>query len=305
MPYITPADLKGSVTQFISAQGTSGVDFTLYSDTQLTSLISCVSNEIDGFCRQTFQLTNIQERYMGRGTNILRLRRYPLAQIPDSVFGGSGQVSQSLVCDTTTTAPVAKGHTSVPVADASDFVAGQYLQWGDGSGETGIGVTAVTASTIDATGTLTLKSGLAYAHDSGARVVVNTLDFIDIVLPGQSIYPIPISQLVVDAEKGLIINYTPLMFQNLGYATIFPNMLPLLARYTYGFRSGQVPPAFQDAVIEQCRRTVLRYGNLAAQGVKQWRIDDQSMTFADWKPAPLEADLMEQLGPYRRNVGFA
>jgi hypothetical protein len=224
MPYVQSSDLKNATTSYLSPQGSQGVDFGLYSDAQLTSLIARVSAQIDGYCRQTFQLTNVMERYMGRGTNILRLRKYPLAQIPDSVFGGSGVISQSLVCDTTTTASNNQGDAAVSVADCANFLPGQYLQWADGSGEAGIEVVAVSATA--GPGSFTLKSDLAYAHASGTRVVVNTVDYIQIVLPGQSFFPIPVSQLVVDAPKGMLINYTPLMFQNLGYATVSRTCCP-------------------------------------------------------------------------------
>src|SRR5579884_1314322 len=212
--YIRPVDLLDATTQlFGTSLGTQGVDFSQYTTDQMQSLISRASAQIDRFCKQTFALTNTQERYMGHGTNHLRLRRYPLAQIPDSVSGGAGPVSQSLVADTTFTANVAQGATSVAVADISNLLPGQYLQWADGTSEQGIEIAGVAPTAAGATsgpGTVTLKTATQYAHNTVTgsslfptpRLVVNTFDFIQIVLPGQSIFPIPIQQLVVDAEHG-------------------------------------------------------------------------------------------------------
>src|SRR5579885_1844205 len=280
MGYLQPSDLQDATVQYLSPWGTQGVDFSQYTAAQLQSLITRASRQIDGYCKQTFALTNAQERYMGRGTNTLRLRRYPLAQIPASVFGGAGVLSQSLVVNTTTTTANGKGDTVVSVADTSNIVAGQYLQWNDNAGENGIAIAG--ASVPSGPGTITLTSALQSAHASGAQVIVNTVDYVQIVLPGQSFFPIPIQQLVVDAEKGLLINYTPLMFQNLGYATIFPRELPLFVRYTYGYLLGQIPGVLQEVCLEQCRRIVLRSGHLGAGGVRQWRLDDQSVSYADW-----------------------
>ena len=302
MGYIATTDLLGATTQYISSFGTQGVDFSLYSTPQLQDLINRVCNQIDGFCRQTFQLTNVQERYMGRGSNTMHLRKYPLAQIPDSVFGGSGSVSQSLVVDTTTTANNAKDDTVVAVADCSNVLKGQYLQWNDSSGEQGIEISAVSATS--GAGNVTLKTALQYAHTSGTEVVVNTLDFIEIILPGQSFFPIPITQLVVDAEHGILINYTPLMFQNLGYATIFPKNLPLLVRYTYGYLAGDVPAVLQEVTVEQCRRWALKMGDPGPGGVSRWSLDDQSVSYVAWKPVTLDVDLADALGPFRRDIGF-
>ena len=297
MGYVTPADLTGATTQYISAAGTQGVDFSLYTTAQLQSLIDRVSRQIDGFCRQTFALTNVQEWYKGRGNNVLRLRKYPLAQDPDSLLSG-----QSLVASTTTTATVAKGDKAVPVAECSNLLASQFLQWADGAEAQNTEI--ATVATTSGPGTVTLISGLSSTHASGATVAVNTLDFIQIRLPGQTSFPIPIGQLIIDADKGLITNYTPLMFQNLGYATVFPDMLPLLARYTYGYLAGQVPLVLQEITIEQCARTVQRFAHMGAQGVKSWKLDDQEMTFQNWQPPALDSDQMERLGPWRRNVGF-
>lgn len=306
MGYIQPSDLLGATTQYVSALGTQGVDFSQYSTPQLQSLINRVSAQIDGYCRQTHQLTNHQERHMGRGTNVLFLRRYPLAQIEDSVFsGGSGNVSQSLAADTTITGSVAQGATSAIVADVTALVVGQYLQFVDSNPEAVEIATVGTPATnqTSATVTFTTATPTLYAHSARCRVIVNTVDFCNIVLPGSAVYAIPTGQLIVDADKGELLNYTPLMFQNLGYATIFPRELPILVRYTHGYAVGSVPAPLVEVAIEQCRRWALQSGNLAVGGVTQWKLDDQSVSYA-WTPAIIETDLADLLGPWRRDRGI-
>ena len=321
--YIAVADLTEATTTVLSPPGAPFLDFTQFSPFQLQSLINRAANQIDGYCRQTFQLTNVLERYTGRGTNRMFLRKFPLAQITDSVFGigAFGSISQSLVCDTTFTAAITSGQITaginqVSVADISNMLPGQYLQWGDGTAEVGQEITAVVSSTVTppipvtGPGTLTLKNNLAIAHPLppanafAARIVVNTLDLVSIVLPGQALFPIPLTQLVVDAQKGEIINYTPLMFQNLGYATIFPAMLPLLVRYTFGFPLGQIPGVLQEVNIEQCRRIALRNMDLSVGGISSIRSGDATINYAAWKPVPFGEDLQDYLGPFRRNLGI-
>ena len=320
MGYISVATLVAAATSTPSALGTPTVDLTQFTTPQLQSLVDRAANQIDGFCKQTFQLTNVFERYTGRGTNRLFLRKYPLAQIPDSMLGvgAFGGVSQSLCVDTTYTVAITSGQitagiNTVTLADISNVLVGQTLQWGDGTGEIGIEITAVAPTTPGATsgpGVVTLKSNLAVPHplppanSFPARVVVNTLDLVSIVLPGQAYFPIQLTQLVVDAQKGEIINYTPLMFQNLGYATIFPAMLPLLVRYTYGFLLGQVPAVLQEVNIEQARRIALFNAHLGAAGVQSIKSGDASVTYQTWKPVPFGEDLQDSLGPFRRTVGL-
>jgi hypothetical protein len=124
------------------------------------------------------------------------------------------------------------------------------------------------------------------------------------VLPGQQYVPLPLTQFVVDAQKGEIINYTPLMFQLLGYATIFPAMLPLTVRHSYGYLLGQYPQVLQEVNIEQSRRIVLRNMDLSGGGIRSIKSGDASIDYGTWNPVALGADLRDYLGPYRRNVGF-
>jgi hypothetical protein len=315
--YIRRADLLGALT-YISAAGTQGVDFSLYSGAQQQSFIDRASQQIDAWCKQTFLLTNVQTRYTGNGTNMLRLRHYPLAQLPDSVFTASGNASQSLVADTTFTAAITQtqitnGIATVQVADVSSLLVGQYLQWCDVTTEPAQAIITVTPTVNGATsgpGSVTLKSNLTVPHPIPpanlsiltARIVVNTIDFLQIVLPGSSAVAIPTGQLVVDAAKGEVINYTPLMFQNLGYATIFPRAVPLLLRYTYGYPPGQIPATLQEVCLEQCRRIAIFNASLGA-GIKRFKVDDQQIDY-EWNPVPLGADLQSYLGRFRRNVGM-
>jgi hypothetical protein len=318
--YVAVADLVAADTTTASPPGAPTVDFTQFTTQQLQSLINRASNQIDGYCKQTFQLTNVMDRYTGRGTNRLFLRKFPLAQITDSILGvGSfGQVSQSLVVDTTftqaiTQTQITNGINTVVVADISNMLAGQTLQWGDGTSESGREIMTVVPQTpgaLSGPGTVTLLTNLLFPHPIppaggfAARVVVNTLDQVTIVMPGLSYFPLPLTQFVVDAQKGEILNYTPLMFQNLGYATIFPAMLPLLVRYTYGHLLGQYPQVLQEVTIEQSRRIALRNMDLSAAGVSSIRSGDETISYGAWKPVPLGVDLQDYLGPFRRNVGF-
>ncbi|GAC1649477.1 MAG: hypothetical protein NVS4B6_24610 [Mycobacterium sp.] len=320
MGYVAVSDLLAANTTTASPIGAPTVDFSLFSMQQLQSLANRASAQIDGFCKQTFVLTNLMERYTGRGTNRLFLRRYPLAQIPDSILGvGSfGQISQSLVADTTFTqaisaAQIAAGINTVVVSDISNLLPGQTFQWGDGTSESGREITSVvptTAGAVSGPGTLTLLTNLLFPHPlppAGgflARVVVNTLDAVTIVMPGLSYFPLPLTQFVVDAQKGEIMNYTPLMFQNLGYATIFPSMLPLLVRYTAGYLLGQYPAVLQEVTIEQARRIALFNMHLGLGGIAGVKSGDVSVNYAAWRPVALGEDLQSYLGPFRRTVGF-
>jgi hypothetical protein len=320
MAYVAASDLIAADTTTMSPPGAPTVDFTQYSTQQLLSLANRAATQIDGYCKQTFQLTNILDRYTGRGTNRLFLRKYPLAQLTESIFGFNsfGQVSQSLVVDTTYTVAITAGQITaginqVTVADISNMLVGQTLQWGDGTAEPGLRITAIaptTAGALSGAGAVTLVGNLTLPHPLppaggfSARVVVNTLDAVTIVMPGLSYFPLPLTQFVVDAQKGEILNYTPLMFQNLGYATIFPAMLPLLVRYTYGFLLSQVPPVLQEVTIEQARRIALRNMDLTAAGVTSIKSGDASIGYGAWKPVPLGEDLQSYLGPFRRTVGF-
>src|SRR5579859_4318537 len=139
MAYIGINDLIAADTTAISPPGAPTVDFTQLGPQALQSLANRAATQIDGYCKQTFQLTNAFERYTGRGTNRLFLRKYPLAQITDSILGvgAGGAVSQSLVVDTTFTVPITAGQitagiNTVTVADVSNVLVGQTLQWGDG-----------------------------------------------------------------------------------------------------------------------------------------------------------------------------
>ena len=106
--YVGIADLVSADTTAISPPGAPTVDFTLLPPPQLQSLINRAATQMDGYCKQTYQLTNVMDRYTGRGTNRLFLRKFPLAQITDSILGvgAFGQVSQSLAADTTFTAAI-------------------------------------------------------------------------------------------------------------------------------------------------------------------------------------------------------
>jgi hypothetical protein len=325
--YVAVADLIAADTTTASPPGAPTVDFTQYTPQMLQSLINRASNQIDGYCKQTFQLTNTFDRYTGKGTNRLFLRKFPLAQITDSILGiGSfGNISQSLVVDTTFTQAITQnqitaGINTVQVADISNMLPGQFLQWGDGTSEPTtaaspaaneiITVTPTTPGALSGPGQVTLKGNLTVPHplpplnNFAARIVVNTLDQLSIVMPGQAYFPLPLTQFVVDAQKGIVMNYTPLMFQNLGYATIFPAMLPLLVRHTYGYLLGQYPQVLQECTIEQARRIALRNMDLSAAGVNSIKSGDVSVGYGAWKPVPLGEDLQGYLGPFRRSVGF-
>jgi hypothetical protein len=67
---------------------------------------------------------------------------------------------------------------------------------------------------------------------------------------------------------------------------------------------GQVPAVLQEVVIEQCRRTAMAQGNPGPAGVAHWSLDDQSVSYQAWKPAAIESDIADLLGPYRRDIGF-
>ncbi|WP_026975623.1 hypothetical protein [Alicyclobacillus contaminans] len=88
---------------------------------------------------------------------------------------------------------------------------------------------------------LTSTTELYYGNNSNTLMLRNypvlKLTTVRIVMPGELQFNIPVSQLLVQPEIGKVVNYTPLMFQTLGYAAVFPDSIPIRVEYTYGPRA--------------------------------------------------------------------
>jgi len=299
-------------SQFIGSFGALGVDFTQYSTAQLTDLITRASRKIDAYCRQTFSLTNVTEERTGNGTNILRLLRYPLAQLStyQTTPPAAAGIGSSIVCDTTITAGVAAGAASCHVTNIANFLPGQFLQWGDSLGEPGneiapAGVVADASPAIS--GTLTLLRPFTYAHSAGARVAVNTIDFITILTPGMLSLPVWAAGLVVNAAEGSMINYTPLLIQSINYTTTFPRRVPMAIRYTYGYLGNAYPDALKEACASLC---LVMAGEQAQIGaLNEIRLGEQMLrwpTRQNPHPLAIPPEITDMLEPFMRGgPGFA
>lgn len=66
-----------------------------------------------------------------------------------------------------------------------------------------------------------------------------------LVMPGFAPFALPLGQLMVDYERGTIRSWSPMIFQSLGVANVFPkNGLPIVITYAYGFGYPIPPPAW-------------------------------------------------------------
>lgn len=59
-------------------------------------------------------------------------------------------------------------------------------------------------------------------------------------LPGPNIVPIDPSRVVIDHQAGILINWSPFVFQTIGYMTVFPEGVPIDVDYYTGFVSTAV-----------------------------------------------------------------
>lgn len=306
--YLQEQDLFQAATWGTSAFGTPVVDFSTLSPTQRSQLIQRASRLIDSKCKQTYTLTNVTEQYLGRGSNKLYLRKYPLAKVLSPLAdnsNASGYVSNSLVADTTLAVASNVGDTTVTLASTVNLLRGQSLVFGDANNEL-MEIININPATNQVTVTLPLTK----THPMGGRVVVNTIDYIRIIMPGSNIFPVYFGSMTVDDQRGTLLNYTPLMVQTLGYTYTFPRNVPLEIRYTYGCRTRSewqetfpnYPEALVQVCLELCIRLALRSANPAAGGISSERSGDQQITF---KEAPLFTPEMEDaLIPFMKDRGM-
>jgi hypothetical protein len=195
----------------------------------------------------------------------------------------------------------AKGDTSITVSDATGLLPGQYINWNDGVGE----VSVIGANFTPTTGSVSvpLAAALANAHLAAAAISVNGIDYIQIILPGGSVFPIPVTQLVLEPEQGTVQNYTPLMFQQLGYSTIFPKNVPLKAQYTAGYLY-PFPAAIHQTCLELCISTIQRNASRRAGGVQSERVGDESTTWFGTTMPELTPEQIQGLSTYRFGRGI-
>lgn len=58
---------------------------------------------------------------------------------------------------------------------------------------------------------------------------------VELVLPGHAPFELPLSQLLIDYQRGTIRSYSPLVWQTFGVSTVFPrNNIPIAVTYAYG-----------------------------------------------------------------------
>lgn len=275
--YLTNADLTAAVTTY----GGQGVDFTTLTSGQLTNLIVQASRKIDGYLRDSLVQRQIIENCSGTGTNTLRLRRYP--------------IWQGLA--TTLTSSVAIGDTTIHLASATGLLPGQLIRWGNGK-ETQIAI----ASSYTTGTSIPLASPTLATHASGEAIQVGPVDSILVLLPGQSVYTIDITQLVVQPELGRLVLYSTLFIPLFGYASIFPKDVPFQVTYTAGYLT--YPDPIQQVCLELCITTLVRNASVLANAGKQSiRIRDMSITFAQNMPE-LSDDQKHVLNTYKRGQGF-
>lgn len=67
-------------------------------------------------------------------------------------------------------------------------------------------------------------------------------------LPGPNIVPIDPNRVVIDHDTGQMVNWSPFIFQTLGYMTVFPEGVPINLDYYTGYVSTVTSSAIQAAV---------------------------------------------------------
>jgi hypothetical protein len=72
---------------------------------------------------------------------------------------------------------------------------------------------------------------------------------IQFVLPGMVGFSVPVNQMLIDYQQGEVLEYTPLMFQGLGYASIFPRNMPIDVTLAWGYSFPIPPPSWTAADI--------------------------------------------------------
>lgn len=257
--YLTDTEL----TEGVATWNFKGVDFSVYTAPQRANLIQQASIKIDNFVGQSFMLTNILEDHRGRGGNTLYVRRTP-------IWTG---------LSTTLTAPANPGDTHLALADVSGLLPGVTL---GGSPWTPQGQAVYIADPLTShaepahniaaaytAGTLTvpIRDAILKSHIVGTPVQVFGVDNIFLVQPGQ-IFPVPISDIMIESALGKIENSTALQFQMYGSTSIFPRGIPLRVQYTFGYPPGEYPWALKQICFELCISTVQRNSSASQGGVQ-------------------------------------
>jgi hypothetical protein len=68
---------------------------------------------------------------------------------------------------------------------------------------------------------------------------------VQLVMPGFAPFTLPVSQFLIDYQRGSIRAYTPIIYQSIGVANMFPrNGLPLVVQYAFGMGYSVAAPAF-------------------------------------------------------------
>lgn len=66
-----------------------------------------------------------------------------------------------------------------------------------------------------------------------------------LVMPGFAPFALPLGEIMIDYQRGTIRSWSPMIFQTLGVANVFPrNGLPIVITYAYGFGYPIPAPAF-------------------------------------------------------------
>lgn len=278
--YLAPGDLRGATTTY---QG-QGVDFSQFPLSAVNDVITQASRKITAFCRDRMDERVVQEFYSGNGTNRLRLRHWPLWSGLRTTLAGA----------------VVQGATSITLASATGLLPGQYINWDDGlEASIPIASTYTPGST-----TVPLASATAAAHASAAPLHVNAVDYIQVMLPGNSTFSLDISQLVLEPELGTLVLYSTLFIPLFGYASIFPKDVPLQVQYTAGY-TYPYPDPITQVCLELCISTVLRNASPGLGGLQSTKSEEQEDRFFNMTLMPeLNADQKDWLMPYRRGRGI-
>lgn len=295
--YLTDAELLAGVATW----NYKGVDFSAFSALQRANLIQQASIKIDSFVGQSFMLTNIMEDHRGRGGNTLYVRRFPL---------WSGLLTSLTVAvnpgDTQMTLADVTGLLPGKTVNANPFMpSGQALYIADPSPQKPEPAHNIATAYVAGTLAVPIRDTIVKQHAIGTPVQVFGVDNIYLIQPGQ-VFPVPISDLMIEPTLGKIENSTPLQFQMYGSTSIFPRGIPLRVQYTYGYLPGEYPWGLKQVCFELCISTVQRNASLSTGGVQSARSGPvQTTWFAPSMMSELTTDQQRTLLRLARGRGMS
>lgn len=244
--YLTIEEARASmVDSGFGDEAAGSIDFSVagpFNNQQLKNMIVQASRRIDAHCLDTMMLTTRFEEQRGQGGSNIRLWHYP--------------IWQGLI--TTLTADAHQGDMSIQLADTTGIQPGKILFLGVTFGqgqviEFSVPTTQVSGNYVlnpyGGPGTVPLVLPLGSGFPSGTTAQVSGVDFLQIVLPG-STYPISAQAIVTQYATGIIENYSPLIFQSVGYTPNFARDVPLQIQYTSGYLPSQYPPTLKQACLD-------------------------------------------------------